>query len=268
MFLAYIFLVSQSRISVDYYSYTYDKYMIFLTFSEMEEKLALQATLLKEKLELIDTRFRQLKQNLSAINSDHGNRSVNFVKQNEIYKNEEEQLEEKLKELKHSMLSSVLSIYHDYDFSVENFTNPTKNPNELQILESAVTKLRDNLDSPSERKHLNDVFTKQAVAKHLKRLRALESVSANLFQDIVRVRERVARNRDLSLKFASVLAIKNQTDIPSDVIQYISKTVENYKGNMIQSFPLFSEIFWELYLWRLCNRCWQYARQMFILFNP
>ena len=199
----------------------------------MEEKLALQATLLKEKLERIVTRFRQLKQNLSAVNSDHGNQSVNFIKQNAIYRNEEEQLEEKLKELKHSMLSSVLSICHDYDLSVQNITNPTKNPNELQILESAVTKLRNNLDSSSERKYLNEVFTKQAVAMHLNRLRALESVSANLFQDIVRVREGVVHNRDLTIKSASVLTIKNQTDIPSEVIEYISKTVDNYKGNMI-----------------------------------
>ena len=140
-----------------------------------------------------------------------------------------------------------------------------KNPNELQILESAVTKLRDNLDSSSERKHLNEVFTKQAVAKHLKRLKALESVSANLFQDLVRVREGAIHNRDLALKFASVLTIKNQTDVPSEVIEYISKTAGNYKGNMIESFPLLSEIFSGLYLWRLCNRI-DYA-QMFILFT-
>ena len=206
----------------------------------MEEKLALQATLLKEKLELIDTRFRQLKQNLSAINSDNNNQSVNFIKQNKNYKNEEEQLEQKLKELKHSMLSSVLSIYHDYDFSVNNFTNPTKNPNELQILQSAVTKLRDNLDSSSERKHLNEVFTKQAVAKHLKRLRALESVSANLFRDIVRVREGVVHNRDLALKFAPVLAIRNHTDIPSNVMEYILKSSGNHEGNI--SFRLFCNV--------------------------
>ena len=203
----------------------------------MEEKLALQATLLKEKLELIDTRFRQLKQNLSAINSDNNNQSVNFIKQTTNYKTEEEQLEEKLKELKHSMLSSVLSIYHDYDFSMNNFTNPTKNPNELQILQSAVTKLMDNLDSSSERKHLNEVFTKQAVAKHLKRLRALESVSANLFRDIVRVREGVVHNRDLALKFAPVLAIKNHTDVPSDVMEYILKSSGNPEGKI--SFTLF-----------------------------
>ena len=206
----------------------------------MEEKLALQATLLKEKLELIDTRFRQLKQNLSVINSHNNNQSVNFIKQNKNYKNEEEQLEQKLKELKHSMLSSVLSIYHDYDFSVNNFTNPTKNPNELQILQSAVTKLRDNLDSSSERKHLNEVFTKQAVAKHLKRLRALESVSANLFRDIVRVREGVVHNRDLALKFAPVLAIRNHTDIPSNVMEYILKSSGNHEGNI--SFRLFCNV--------------------------
>ena len=206
----------------------------------MEEKLALQATLLKEKLELIDTRFRQLKQNLSVINSHNNNQSVNFIKQNKNYKNEEEQLEQKLKELKHSMLSSVLSIYHDYDFSVNNFTNPTKNPNELQILQSAVTKLRDNLDSSSERKHLNEVFSKQAVAKHLKRLRALESVSANLFRDIVRVREGVVHNRDLALKFAPVLAIRNYTDIPSNVMEYILKSSGNHEGNI--SFRLFCNV--------------------------
>ena len=206
----------------------------------MEEKLALQATLLKEKLELIDTRFRQLKQNLSVINSHNNNQSVNFIKQNKNYKNEEEQLEQKLKELKHSMLSSVLSIYHDYDFSVNNFTNPTKNPNELQILQSAVTKLRDNLDSSSERKHLNEVFSKQAVAKHLKRLRALESVSANLFRDIVRVREGVVHNRDLALKFAPVLAIRNHTDIPSNVMEYILKSSGNHEGNI--SFRLFCNV--------------------------
>ena len=206
----------------------------------MEEKLALQATLLKEKLELIDTRFRQLKQNLSVINSHNNNQSVNFIKQNKNYKNEEEQLEQKLKELKHSMLSSVLSIYHDYDFSVNNFTNPTKNPNELQILQSAVTKLRDNLDSSSERKHLNEVFSKQAVAKHLKRLRALESVSANLFRDIVRVREGVVHNRDLALKFAPVLAIRNHTDIPSNVMEYILKSPGNHEGNI--SFRLFCNV--------------------------
>ena len=206
----------------------------------MEEKLALQATLLKEKLELIDTRFRQLKQNLSVINSHNNNQSVNFIEQNKNYKNEEEQLEQKLKELKHSMLSSVLSIYHDYDFSVNNFTNQKKNPNELQILQSAVTKLRDNLDSSSERKHLNEVFTKQAVAKHLKRLRALESVSANLFRDIVRVREGVVHNRDLALKFAPVLAIRNHTDIPSNVMEYILKSSGNHEGNI--SFRLFCNV--------------------------
>ena len=218
----------------------------------MEEKLALQATLLKEKLELIDTRFRQLKQNLSVINSHNNNQSVNFIKQNKNYKNEEEQLEKKLKELKHSMLSSVLSIYHDYDFSVNNFTNPTKNPNELQILQSAVTKLRDNLDSSSERKHLNEVFTKQAVAKHLKRLRALESVSANLFRDIVRVREGVVHNRDLALKFAPVLAIRNHTDIPSNVMEYILKSSGNHEGNI--SFRLFCNvIFLTLCMWHLSH---------------
>ena len=40
MFLAFIFVESQNYIYA--VSYGYDKYMIFLTFSEMEEKLALQ----------------------------------------------------------------------------------------------------------------------------------------------------------------------------------------------------------------------------------
>ena len=193
----------------------------------MEEQLALQAALLKDKIELLEARFRQLRDNISNTNDDNKNQSV--VEDGAHYSEQNAKFGTKLKQLKDSLISSVLNIYHDYDFSQANNTLPNdtiaiEGKTGAQLMDSVIKKFRNNLDSPTERQRLNDILTKQAVSRHLKNLKALESLSANLFNDMLHVRQGAIEDMEISTKKSQ------EAQISAYIIDYISKTSKNSDG--------------------------------------
>ena len=115
-------------------------------------------------MELLETTFNQLS-NISTINN---NDKIQIDVKVDANSTQEEKLGNKLKQFKETLVSSILDIYRDYEFNEQNDTVPKESKTGAQLLDSAVKKLRNNLDSSTEGKRLNDILTKQAVVKHLK----------------------------------------------------------------------------------------------------
>ena len=165
-------------------------------------------------MELLETTFNQLS-NISTINN---NDKIQIDVKVDANSTQEEKLGNKLKQFKETLVSSILDIYRDYEFNEQNDTVPKESKTGAQLLDPAVKKLRNNLDSSTEGKRLNDILTKQAVVKHLKKFKTLESMSSHLYNDMVNVRQETIQGSE------------TPTQIPDNIIEYISKSSKNFEG--------------------------------------